>query len=775
MIKGFWALVLLVLCSGAWGGELVPSTLPSGLGVNIHFTEPRAGEMKMLKEAGFRLARMDFDWKRTEKEKGKYDFSTYDGLMKELDANGIRALFILDYVNPLYDESKSPYTDAGRKAFATWAAEAVSHFKGRGILWEMYNEPNISPFWRPTPNVADYVKLALEVGKAIREAAPEEIYIGPAMSTIDGHFLETCCQAGLLEYWSAVSVHPYRQQPPETVEDDYRRLRLLIRAYAPKGRQVPILSGEWGYSSAWGGFDVDRQGKYLPRQWLVNLMNEVPISIWYDWHDDGTDVKEPEHHFGTVLNEYHEGREAVYDAKPAYNAAKTLTRMLDGFRYNKRLVGSAPADYVLVFDKGDEVRVVAWTLLDRPHDVAIPALAGTKFTTYDHLGAKIGNPEAGEKGLSLQLADAPMYIVPEKPDEVLRAVAAWERAPLEIVGKHSEIGRVILKFTNPLEKRLHISSSVVGASSKQFVRARGTVSLGVRVSLLRDPNVVSWPFDLKIGEGPDAFQPVRFVVTNPLIATVLPPAGGRLVVRVENPSGDAFGGSVRASVSMGRGQKPQSIDQPLQLAAGQRDAQVAFAIQEGMPVTVEIVDSANHGFTAMESSRFMPLSLVAGDYDIKAEGDKNVKSAQSIENGDAPDAPPGPVERVMKIKYAFEAGWKYACVKAKDQTTMLGGVPKSLMMWVRGDGSGNVARVRFVDSGGQTFQPDGPKLTDNAWHLVEVPLDGSHGGHWGGANDGVVHWPIRIESLMLVDSAGKGKTEGEVYIAAPTVVYGGGQ
>ena len=35
---------------------------------------------------------------------------------------------------------------------------------GRGALWEMYNEPNISPFWRPKPNTDDYIKLALEVG-----------------------------------------------------------------------------------------------------------------------------------------------------------------------------------------------------------------------------------------------------------------------------------------------------------------------------------------------------------------------------------------------------------------------------------------------------------------------------------------------------------------------------------------------------------------------------------------------------------------------------------
>ena len=74
----------------------------------------------------------------------------------------------------------------------------------------------------------------------------------------------------------------------------------MIDRYAPQGKKLPIISGEWGYSSAWNKHDETRQGKMLPRQWLVNLAQDVPLSIWYDWHDDGQDAKEPEHHFGTV-------------------------------------------------------------------------------------------------------------------------------------------------------------------------------------------------------------------------------------------------------------------------------------------------------------------------------------------------------------------------------------------------------------------------------------------------------------------------------------------
>ena len=99
--------------------------VPEGLGVNIHFTDPRPGEMEMLAAAGFRWVRMDFAWEGTEREKGKYDFSAYDRLMSALDKHRIRAMFILDYANRNYDRGLSPCSEEGRRAMARWAAAAA--------------------------------------------------------------------------------------------------------------------------------------------------------------------------------------------------------------------------------------------------------------------------------------------------------------------------------------------------------------------------------------------------------------------------------------------------------------------------------------------------------------------------------------------------------------------------------------------------------------------------------------------------------------------------
>src|SRR5260221_10746616 len=156
------------------------SVIPQGLGVNVHFTDPQPGEIKMIAAAGFRWVRMDFVWAETEKARGRYDFSAYDRLLESLRPYDIGALLILDYANPLYDGGAPPRTEEARRAFADWAAAAARHFAGRPVIWEVYNEPNNKMFWRPQPDVNEYVALALAVGRAFRADAPNEKLIGPA-------------------------------------------------------------------------------------------------------------------------------------------------------------------------------------------------------------------------------------------------------------------------------------------------------------------------------------------------------------------------------------------------------------------------------------------------------------------------------------------------------------------------------------------------------------------------------------------------------------------
>lgn len=346
------ALLLLAVGANYRAAYPLPSlTVPSGWGVNIHFTHEAPGEVAKIAAAGFRWVRMDFFWEGIEKQKGVYDFSDFDALMSSLDRNHIRPVFILDYGNRLYGPG-SPRTEAEREAFCRFTAAGMRHFRHRGIVWEMFNEPNIG-FWKPSPNVDEYVALATAVGKTIRDVAPDEWYVGPATSLFDWGFLKRCFDSGLLSYWDAVSVHPYRQENPETAAADWTRLRTMIDAAKPAGKRIPMFSGEWGYSTAWAGETPQKQAEYAVRQYLSNLASGVCLSIYYDWKNDGTDPKDAESNFGVTLPDT--------SPKPAYLAIQSIASALSGFTYRRRIDTGDPARYVLLFQKGGRQKVAVWT------------------------------------------------------------------------------------------------------------------------------------------------------------------------------------------------------------------------------------------------------------------------------------------------------------------------------------------------------------------------------------------------------------------------------
>jgi polysaccharide biosynthesis protein PslG len=397
-------------CTGCWMPTANLPTVEESLGVNVHFIEPRPGEVKMIADAGFRWVRTDFIWEVTEPDRGRYDFSAYDRLLKQLDEFQIHALFILDYGNRLYTHGKSVRTPEARAAFARWAVAAGRHFAGRGVIWELFNEPNNTMFWPPQPNAEEYNALAQEVGRAFRDALPNERLIGPAVDSNDLKFLQSCLNGRSHEWWSALSVHPYRETNPETVANNYARLREMLDKAGSGGRQLQIISSEWGYSSAWSSMSEERQAIMLTRQFLTNLANGIPLSIWYDWQDDGVDPNEDEHHFGLVRYTDKSGTSFAPEPKPAFLAAKTLTTMLNGFRFQQRLNAGGPFDYVLTFVKGNERRIVVWTAAPAPHRLAIPYLSG-RFSLTTMSGGTGGRAVAADDMLTIEVSQSPVYLI----------------------------------------------------------------------------------------------------------------------------------------------------------------------------------------------------------------------------------------------------------------------------------------------------------------------------------------------------------------------------
>jgi hypothetical protein len=413
---------LLLLCSTltCLAAGLPELVLPQGVGVNIHFTRGHEKDLDLIAAAGFKFIRMDFGWASIERAKGQYDWSAYDDLTANLEQRGLRAIYILDYSNPLYEEtstSKNPITGKEERAlaspqhpesieaFARWAAAAAKHFHGRKILWEIWNEPNIS-FWKPKPDVKQYTALALATCKAIREVEPQAAIVGPATSGIPMEFLGAFLGSGILAQLDAVSVHPYRNytKSPETALADYQQLRKLIEyhAPAPAKKLLPILSGEWGYATHTKGVSLETQAAFIARQQLANLYAGVPLSIWYDWKNDGPDPAYNEHNFGAVTTDL--------QPKPAYITVQTLTRELSGYHIARRLDTGDEKQFALLLAKsGAPPKLAAWTTgepVEIKLDLALPA---GPLPAVDGKGQPL-QPKVEQGRLIIKITELPQYV-----------------------------------------------------------------------------------------------------------------------------------------------------------------------------------------------------------------------------------------------------------------------------------------------------------------------------------------------------------------------------
>ena len=746
-----------------------------GLGVNIHFTRPKPGEIEMIAASGCKWVRTDILWDSIEKQNGKYDFSAYDTLVAALDRFKLHALFVLDYGNRLYSKSGDAHLYASeefRDAYARWVVATVTHFRGKGFLWEIWNEPNLPTFWKPVPSVTAYIALASTAARALRNAGlctdnhSGEALIGPACSTFDVSFLDACFKAGLLDYWCAVSFHPYRNRKPETVVDDYRLLRTMIATYAP-GAQISIISGEWGYSTANTSMAIDdaAQASYLARGLLTNIANDVPLSIWYDWRDDGNDPKNYEQNFGMVKTAYQENGNPVYNPKPAYAAMKALCGQLAGFTFNKQisLPAANPDSNVVIelFSRGMDTRAVAWLDSGAQRRCRLPVV-NCVLKCVNTGGEALPNQTVSAASSTVALEQSPVYFTPTAPDRLLTVVAQWQRAPLDIQCDAPVTAEARLNLTNPLSRPIKLRGMSEALAPSATMQTRSDPVAPARMPLDKygeiDAHIRKKLAYLDLLE-PTCLvtQSFSVIVGNYINLRLLAARDNSLMLEVDNPSRIQW----NARISMARGGQTgfsHAISVPTGIAL-QYIPLPADQFPPGPRKSIQLM--AEGGIQTLP----LPIPLPwKGSLQIAKGGDQNAGSTFSLSQAAPPEGGPPCGTESFKIKYHFDRGGEFLRVGPAQKSPPIEGLPDMFGLWLYGDGQNCIVRGRFSDASNQSFQVDGPKLTDEGWHFVTIPITGQ-ANHWGGANDGQIHYPITWDWL-LIEGSGVA-VGGEVYFSAP--------
>jgi hypothetical protein len=220
------------------------------------------------------VARGSFLWHLIEGNQGTYDWSSTDDAINKMVAANIDPLEVV-YGSPSWangvsssTSSHSLYVPTDAAAFNTWVSQyatfmsaAATRYKGRVKKWELWNEENQHFFWKPSPNLQQYITWYKAVSAAIKAADPTctvsiggiaGIEAGPSTDYKGLTFLSDLYAAGLQP--EAIAIHPYSSYGPSTTQsykNSFSDIAAVHQIMAANGQSnTPLWLTEWGWDNS---------------------------------------------------------------------------------------------------------------------------------------------------------------------------------------------------------------------------------------------------------------------------------------------------------------------------------------------------------------------------------------------------------------------------------------------------------------------------------------------------------------------------------------------
>lgn len=377
--------------------DLLSRRIPFNEKIGIHMGDYLQGlvnagtdttTLSLMKQTGIKYVRVNLQWINIETSQGVYNFSAYDVLIQKIIDNGQIPLINL-FLNNSYvvngDSSRtysSPFSfytlSQIPDAYVNFADATSSHYKNKGIIWEVCNEPNLNDFWyngNATTSYAIYSDILIRSSQKIKANDPTSFILGLCLAIGDdfvtglstyiywGKYLENCLKLGVLDYIDGISFHPYKINdiPENFINTIYAQVKTIVNQYS--NRDIPLFITENGYTTAVrsvvsNGYPLTRtdqeQADFYCRILLINDMLGIPLTSLFQWRDRTTDPNDVESNWGIIQNDY--------TPKAAQIAIKQLTIELNGYTYAERVNQYLGNDYILKYvDDKMNVKYVYWT------------------------------------------------------------------------------------------------------------------------------------------------------------------------------------------------------------------------------------------------------------------------------------------------------------------------------------------------------------------------------------------------------------------------------
>ena len=270
-------------------------------------------DLRGMYRVGARRLRIDVSWALVEWERGRFDWSRPDRVIREARAAGLSVLAVIGYVPPW---AQTP-TGAVRPAlFARFVDQASRRYARSVGAWEIWNEPNLERFWDPRPNPAAYARLIAAAAPRIRSNAPRALILVGALAPAVDADTELSPETFLRRFYRAIprhsvfdgiSVHPYSYPAMPLGDEQWNTFHRLpeIRAVAVRAgdRDVRVWLTEYGAPTGASDRSV------TPRRQAAMLVQAVrearrlrllgPLYL-YSYRDAGAAAHDPESNFGVV-------------------------------------------------------------------------------------------------------------------------------------------------------------------------------------------------------------------------------------------------------------------------------------------------------------------------------------------------------------------------------------------------------------------------------------------------------------------------------------------
>ena len=304
-------------------------------------------------ELGVKWVRLQSGWKKTEQEKGIYNFAWLDEQVDNLIERGLIPWICLCYGNGLYDEvAKKSFGAVGcppirtQEAFDAWKCyckELVEHFKNRVTYFEIWNEPEGKHCWLPEADPHEYALLAKETAKVIKEANPTAKVLAGShfMRSMEALYVE--CTDGMLENVDAITYHEYTYDE-SAIYQRVKSIQAVCDMFKPG---IEIIQGESGSPtkpSDSGEFkdmktDEATQAKQMLRHTIADILSNVKFTSIFSCVDmqemwgaeAGAKVTKAGYYgmLSAVIDSETGTAVGAYSEKPSYFALQNMCAVLD--------------------------------------------------------------------------------------------------------------------------------------------------------------------------------------------------------------------------------------------------------------------------------------------------------------------------------------------------------------------------------------------------------------------------------------------------------------